>query len=52
MPGVKTSTSFYRRGVPNTFTDFGKLAAGNYTIFQPTNVSFHKSISNIISISR
>ena len=35
MP-VRTSKAFYRRGVPNSFTDFAAIAAGNYTVFQPT----------------
>ena len=60
MPGGghgKTSTIFYYRGVPKTFTDFGQVASGNYTIFQPTrpilNTSFFsKSISNFISVYR
>ena len=32
----KTSTIFYRRGVPNNFTDFATVVAGNYAVFQPT----------------
>lgn len=57
MPGVRTTTSFYHRGVPKIFNDFGAIAAGNYTIFQPTrpilNTSFfQRSISNFISVSR
>ncbi len=38
MPGLKTSKSFYRRGVPNDFKDFGKIASANYPIFQPTPI--------------
>ena len=57
MPGVRTNTSFYRRGVPNTFTDFAIVALANYTVFQPTrpifnSTFFQKSISNFIAISR
>lgn len=57
MPGVRTTTAFYRRGVPNVFTDFGHVATGNYTVFQPTRPLFNshffqKSISNFISVSR
>jgi hypothetical protein len=57
MPGVRTTTAFYRRGVPNTFTDFGLVATANYTIFQPTRLAFNssffqKSISNFIAVSR
>jgi hypothetical protein len=37
MP-VRTSAAFYRRGVPNTFKDFGKIATGNYTVGQPTSL--------------
>jgi len=53
----KTSAIFYYRGVPKTFTDFGKVASGNYSIFQPTrailNTSFFsRSISNFISVYR
>jgi len=53
----KTSTIFYSRGVPKTFTDFGVVASGNYTIFQPTrpllNTPFFKrSISNFIANNR
>ena len=35
MP-VSTSAIFYRRGVPNSFKDFGNLASANYTVGQPT----------------
>lgn len=57
MPGVRTTTAFYRRGVPNTFTDFAGIAAANYTIFQPTRPIFNssffqKSISKFIAVSR
>ena len=53
----KTSTIFYRRGVPKNFTDFGKVAAGNYSIFQPTRPLFNtpfftRSISNFITVYR
>ena len=43
MPGVKTATSFYRRGVPKIFNDFGAVAAGNYTVFQPTRPILNSS---------
>jgi hypothetical protein len=36
MPRGKTSTIFYRRGVPNSFKSFGAIANGNYSIVQPT----------------
>ena len=57
MPGVRTTTAFYRRGVPNTFVDFGQVATGNYTVFQPTRPAFNssffqRSISNFIRVSK
>ena len=57
MSGVRTSTSFYRRGVPNIFSNFGLIASGNYNVFQPTRPAFDsyffkKSISNIIAVSK
>ena len=54
----KTSAIFYYRGVPKTFTDFGALAAANYSIVQPNsrpdiNTNFFKrSISNFIAVYR
>ncbi len=61
MPGGghgKTSTIFYYRGVPKTFTNFGALASGNYSIFQPSgrpDISsdfFKRSVSNFIAVYR
>ena len=61
MPGGghgKTSTIFYYRGVPKTFTDFGALASANYSIFQPSGRPdiksdfFKRSISNFIDVYR
>lgn len=61
MPGGghgKTSTIFYYRGVPRNFTDFAALAAGNYSIFQPSgrpDISsnfFKRSVSNFIAVYR
>jgi hypothetical protein len=54
MP-VRTSTIFYRRGVPYNFTDFGVVTTGNYTSFQPTRpvfntAFFRKNISNVIGV--
>jgi hypothetical protein len=51
----KTSTIFYRRGVPHNFVDFGTVVAGNYAVFQPTRPVynsdfFRKSISNVIGV--
>jgi len=54
----RTSTIFYYRGVPKTFTDFGSLAAGNYSVFQPSGRPdirsnfFKRSVSNFISVYR
>jgi len=53
----KTSAIFYYRGVPRTFTDFGLVASGNYSIFQPTRPIFNspffsRSISNFIAVYR
>ena len=61
MPGGshgKTSTIFYHRGVPKTFTDFGAIALGNYSVFQPSGRPdfrsdfFKRSVSNFISVYR
>jgi hypothetical protein len=57
MGSVKTSSIFYYRGVPKTFTDFRQVASGNYAIFQPARPTFNspffsKSISNFISVYR
>jgi hypothetical protein len=32
---VRTSASFYRRGIPDYYKGFGVVASANYTIFQP-----------------
>jgi len=53
----KTSTIFYHRGVPNRARDFGGLAAGNYSIVQPTRIVyepilFSRMMSKFISVSR
>ena len=55
MSSVRTSASFYRRGVPNSFKDFGQIARGNYTVFQPSRPGYYspffkRSISNFISV--
>jgi len=36
MSKIVTSSSIYRRGVPNSFHQFGHLVQGNYTIYQPS----------------
>ena len=54
----KTSTTFYYRGVPRTFTNFGALASANYSIFQPSgrpdirSYFFKRSVSNFIATNR
>jgi hypothetical protein len=53
----KTSTIFYKRGVPYNFTDFGLVASGAYTIYQPTkpiynSAFFRKTISNVIGVNK
>jgi hypothetical protein len=35
MGKVRTSASFYRRGVPNDFHSFGYFTQANYPIVQP-----------------
>ena len=51
MP-VRTSANFYRRGIPNYFTNFAKIASGNYTVGQPTglqvNTIFFQSQFNAV----
>jgi len=36
MGKVRTSAAFYRRGVPDSFTGFGTVSQGNYSIVSPT----------------
>jgi len=49
---VRTSASFYRRGIPDYYKGFGIFASANYTIFQPnspTNINSLKTrFSNIL----
>ena len=57
MPGVRTSTIFYGRGVPYNFKDYGLVTTGNYNTFQPTrpiynSAFFRKTISNVIGVYR
>ena len=58
MPsGTRTSTEFYYRGIPKHYKDFGWVAAGNYSIFQPARPQinsnfFKRSISNFINTFR
>jgi hypothetical protein len=47
MPGkVRTSASFYRRGIPNNFHAFGGLTQANYPIVQPQSIIFLDIIRN------
>jgi hypothetical protein len=50
MP-IKTSSHFYRRGVPNNASFFGNLIFGNYPIVQPQSkikISYKPIITNVI----
>ena len=38
MPGVRTNTAFYRRGIPNTFTDFELFAVANVLLWRGVKV--------------
>jgi hypothetical protein len=48
MP-IKTSSHFYRRGVPNNASFFGNLIFGNYPIVQPQSKITKKSINPMIT---
>lgn len=53
----KTSTIFYKRGVPYNFRDFGAVANGAYAVYQPTkpiynSAFFRNRISNLIGVYR
>jgi len=45
MPGIRTSSIFYRRGVSNSNKLFGFQVYGNYPIYQPANLT-RKQFSN------
>ena len=36
--GVRTSSIFYRRGVPNNYRTFGILVQANYPVIQPQSL--------------
>jgi hypothetical protein len=38
---ITTSASFYRRGIPNSYTGFGLLTLNNYTIANVRQNSFY-----------
>ena len=52
--GIRTTANFYRRGIPNSYTNFAQVAQANYTVPQPThkfiatNSFFNRNISNVI----
>jgi len=51
----RTSAIFYGRGVPKNFKDFGIVASGNYTVFQPTipiytSRFFQRSMQSVIGV--
>jgi hypothetical protein len=54
----KTSTIFYRRGVPDNLKNFGALVSANYSIVQPsgrpdiTSDFFKRSMSTFIATTR
>jgi len=53
----KTSTQFYKRGVPYNFKDFGLVASGAYAVYQPTkpiynSAFFRNTISNVIGVNK
>ena len=52
-----TSIIFYRRGVPDSYKNFGAIANGNYSVVQPTtpfiNAFFFKQrMGNLIRVTR
>jgi hypothetical protein len=47
MGKLRTSSIFYRRGIPNKASSFGYLAQGNYQIVQPQTISYYGFLQNI-----
>ena len=47
MGKIATSSIFYRRGVPNSCTNFGTLVQANYPVVQPQSFFI-----NFISLKR
>jgi hypothetical protein len=37
MGKLRTSASFYRRGIPNSYSTFGLIAQSNFTVVNPIN---------------
>jgi hypothetical protein len=57
MGKVRTSASFYRRGVPNSYSTFGLVAQSNFTVINPinkfiANTNFFNRSFNIIRYHR
>jgi len=48
MGKVRTSASFYRRGIPNSYSGFGLVTQNNFTVVNPIN----KFIANTIFFNR
>ena len=53
MGKVRTSASFYRRGVPNSYSSFGLIVQSNFNVVNPINKFiastnfFNRSFNNI-----
>jgi hypothetical protein len=43
MGHIKTSASFYSRGIPNNFPVFGAYVLGNYDVVKPYSLYKYKS---------
>ena len=55
MGKVRTSASFYRRGVPNSYSTFGLIAQSNFTVVNPINkfiasTNFFGAICSVFTI--
>ena len=49
MGHVRTSTFFYRRGVPNQYYFFGQAVQGNWPVVQPQRLFNSNTISSAFS---
>ena len=49
MGHVRTSTFFYRRGVPNQYYFFGQAVLGNWPVIQPQRLFNSNTISSTFS---
>lgn len=43
---VRTSASFYRRGIPDYYKGFSVFASANYTVFQPNSPAIINSLNS------